>query len=42
VISYHKKKKLRGKDSLIEIPDLNFEIHLYYLKRRIISLRGAP
>ena len=39
--SYHEKRKLRGKERLVEVLDFNFEIHLHYLKPRIISLKGC-
>mgnify|MGYP001178448478 FL=1 len=39
--SYHEKRKLRGKERLVEVLDFNFEIHLHYLKPRIISLKGV-
>ena len=39
--SYHEKRKLRGKERLVEVLDSNFEIHLHYITPRIISLKGV-
>jgi hypothetical protein len=39
--SYDEKRKRRGKERLVEVLDFNFEIHLHYLKPRIISLKGV-
>ena len=39
--SYHEKRKLRGKERLVEVLDFNFEIHLHYLKPRIVTLKGV-
>ena len=39
--SYHGKRKFREKERLVEVLEFNFEIHLHYLKPRIISLKGV-